>query len=498
MLGSVGSVVPKRWILGIFALGLIAVMVATSTSPWAGASSLPASVSANVASPTSIQVDWTAADSSSTLPESGAIVDGYRVDCVPTPSGSTISTTVSGRTTVTATVTGLAASTAYVCSVFSSSNSTLPSSGVAAASVTTSSSLTVQLGSVTVSPASATIQVGGSQGLIATTKGADTNGTTITGLSVIWSITGNGSLGTPFGTDNSQVTYTASSSGSATVTASVTQSGTGITKSVNVIITNFTPPAAATTSTGSDPTDPADIPVAPSLGGETQASTAVVTPSTGASLTIPKPADDDTDFQFATAATVDVPVNAIPSGTALALVIELVPQAGGTSIAPTQVKQEDFVSLPSGVNPVSAEPLVVQFIDTDGNEVTGITLNEPVTISLTVSTADLFAANQDPQSVAVFKAADPAVGPWNELATTFTFVDGGYKFAAQTFSFSTFKLGSKTRDIGIPGAGGAVLPSAGDSAPTATQAILVTTLGLLLVVGAGAYIRRQRKATSAE
>ena len=143
-------------------------------------------------------------------------------------------------------------------------------------------------------------------------------------------------------------------------------------------------------------------------------------------------------------------------------------------------------------------PTRVQFIDTDGNEVTGITLNEPVTISLTVPTADLFAANQDPQSVAVFKAADPAVGPWNELATTFTFVDGGYKFTAQTFSFSTFKPGSKTRDIGIPGAGGAVLPSAGDSAPTATQAILVTTLGLLLAAGAGAYIRRQRKATSAE
>ncbi|MCH8818231.1 MAG: fibronectin type III domain-containing protein, partial [Chloroflexi bacterium] len=334
MLGSVGSVVPKRWILGIFALGLIAVMVATSASPWAGASSLPTGASATASSPTSIQVDWTAADSSTTLPESGAIVDGYRVDCVPTPSGSTVSATVSGVTTATASVSGLTASTAYVCSVFSSSNSTLPSTGVSAASITTPLSLAVLLESVVVSPASATIQVGGGQVLTATVKGKDTDGTTITGLTVSWGIIGNGSLGSPFGTDDSQVTYTATSSGSATVTATVSQS-TGIERSENVVFTNFSAPVTTSPPTGSDPTDPADIPTAPSLGGETQAATAVVQPSTGASLTIPKPADDDTDFQFATSATVDIPVNAVASGTALAIVVELVPQAGGTSVAPT-------------------------------------------------------------------------------------------------------------------------------------------------------------------
>ncbi|MCH8236421.1 MAG: fibronectin type III domain-containing protein, partial [Chloroflexi bacterium] len=487
------SVVPKRWILGIFALGLIAVMVATSASPWAGAATLPTTVTATALSPTSIQVDWIAVNAGSTVPGGSPVVDSYSVEC-----GGGTPVVESGILTTTATISDLDANTEYVCSVSAASGSTLPGSGEAADSITTPLSLAVLLESVVVSPASATIQVGGGQVLTATVKGKDTDGTTITGLTVSWGISGNGSLGSPFGTDDSQVTYTATSSGSATVTATVSQS-TGIERSENVVFTNFSAPVTTSPPTGSDPTDPADIPTAPSLGGETQAATAVVQPSTGASLTIPKPADDDTDFQFATTATVDVPVNAVASGTALALVIELVPQTGGTSVAPTQVKQEDFVSLPSGVNPVNAEPLVVQFIDTDGNEVTGITLNEPVTISLTVPTADLFAANQDPQSVAVFKAADPAVGPWNELATTFTFVDGGYKFAAQTFSFSTFKLGSKTREIGIPIAGsGAVLPSAGDSAPTATQAILVTTLGLLLAAGAGAYIRRQRKATSAE
>ncbi|MCH7593176.1 MAG: fibronectin type III domain-containing protein, partial [Chloroflexi bacterium] len=107
MLGSVGSVVPKRWILGIFALGLIAVMVATSANPWADASELPTEVSASASSPTSIQVNWTIADDSSVLPESGAIVDGYRVDCVPTGAGETVSVNVADRTTATQTVTVL-------------------------------------------------------------------------------------------------------------------------------------------------------------------------------------------------------------------------------------------------------------------------------------------------------------------------------------------------------------------------------------------------------
>ena len=58
MLGSVGSIVPMRWILGIFALGLIAVMVATSANSWAGASTLPTSVTASAVTSTSIQVNW--------------------------------------------------------------------------------------------------------------------------------------------------------------------------------------------------------------------------------------------------------------------------------------------------------------------------------------------------------------------------------------------------------------------------------------------------------
>ena len=258
MLGSVGSVVPKRWILGIFALGLIAVMVATSANPWAGASSLPTSVTATPLTPTSIQVDWTAADGTSTLPESGAIVDGYRVDCVPT-SGTTATKSVTGRTTATATLTtNVVADTTYVCSVFSSSNTTLPSTGVPASSIKTPLSLAKQLGSVVASPTSGNVQVDGSLLLSAVSKGADTSKTAITGLTVNWSIvSGGGSVDASTG---DSVTYTATSAGSVVVKAEVTQSATGVDQppheradalpALEVDVKSATTITAATTTTG--------------------------------------------------------------------------------------------------------------------------------------------------------------------------------------------------------------------------------------------------------
>jgi hypothetical protein len=60
----------------------------------------------------------------------------------------------------------------------------------------------------------------------------------------------------------------------------------------------------------------------------------------------------------------------------------------------------------------------------------------------------------------------------------------------QVRSFSVFRIGFEGRGEVAE----AVLPSAGDAAPTTTQALLVTGLGLLLMVGGGAYVRRQRRA----
>ncbi|MDP7514605.1 MAG: fibronectin type III domain-containing protein, partial [Dehalococcoidia bacterium] len=204
MLGSVGSIVPKRWILGIFALGLIAVMVATSASPWAGAATLPTSVTATAVTSTSIQVDWTAAEAGSTVPGSTAatlsgLVDAYTVDCVGTPG--TVSVTVAGISTATATVTGLTANTAYVCSVFTSSTGTIPASGVAASSVTTPASAAATLGSAFVNLPTANVQVGGTLNLGVVAEGADSGSTVITtGVTVVWSSTANGSVSPTTGT----------------------------------------------------------------------------------------------------------------------------------------------------------------------------------------------------------------------------------------------------------------------------------------------------------
>jgi hypothetical protein len=102
----------------------------------------------------------------------------------------------------------------------------------------------------------------------------------------------------------------------------------------------------------------------------------------------------------------------------------------------------------------------------------------------------------DVTTLAFFKASDPSVGPWTELSTGFALVGDTVVLSANTRNFSTFRIGSITREIGIPaaGGGGAVLPSAGDAAPTTTQALLITGLGLLLIVGGGVYVRRQRRA----
>ena len=517
MLGSVGSVVPKRWILGIFALGLIAVMVATSANPWAGASSLPTSVTATPLTPTSIQVDWTAADGTSTLPESGAIVDGYRVDCVPT-SGTTATKSVTGRTTATATLTtNVVADTTYVCSVFSSSNTTLPSTGVPASSIKTPLSLAKQLGSVVASPTSGNVQVDGSLLLSAVSKGADTSKTAITGLTVNWSIvSGGGSVDASTG---DSVTYTATSAGSVVVKAEVTQSATGITKSVTININNFAPPPPPSPPPPPADPDPVDIPDLtdfidtiidlPGIDDIGDVDTveeldvAVVLPSTGAKLDLVASGTDDKIVP--TEADVDIAVGALANDLALVMVAEFVPKTGDTSAGATPVNQDKFTPLPVGITPVVSAPLVIEFRDTSGDQV-DVILHTAATVSVAVPNNALRDANQDPQSVALYKTKNPETDPWTELNTTFSYnADGSVKFSAQTKTFSTFRLGSKSRDTGVTATATpeptatatpvpAVLPSAGDAAPTGTQAILVTGLGLLLILIGGVYVRRQRRA----
>jgi hypothetical protein len=98
-------------------------------------------------------------------------------------------------------------------------------------------------------------------------------------------------------------------------------------------------------------------------------------------------------------------------------------------------------------------------------------------------------AGADTQGLSIWKATTEA-GPWTTLSSTVTNVDGVVQVTGQVRTFSVFRIGFETRGDVV---GGGVLPSAGDAAPTTTQALLVTGLGLLLIVG-GVYVRRQRRA----
>ncbi|MFP6680445.1 MAG: hypothetical protein VB824_09900 [Dehalococcoidia bacterium] len=465
MLGSVGSIVSKRWILGIFALGMIAVMVATSANPWAEAGALPTSVTATVQTPTSIQVDWTAADGASTLPESGNIVDGYRVDCVPL-TGSTVTGTVTGRTTVTKTLTVLA-STQYTCSVFSSSNSTLPSSGVAASAVTTTATLATQLGSVVATPGSGSVQVGGGLVLSAVSKGADTGTTAITGLTVNWSV---GSGGTVSAATGDNIIYNATTAGTTNVTASVTQSATGITKTDTIAINNFTPIADEPVEAPSDPAA-ADTPSTPDISDAADGTAAAgVLKPTSTSSTMEVSAGD-------ASAVVTFPANAVSNGTAAAVRTDISGTAGSTA------------SLPAGTSAVGSTLLTVALTDNAGDTY-GSALLSSAQVSITIPLATVTEAGADIQGLSIYKASDAATGPWTKLSTTSANTGGNVQATANVRDFSSFRLGFETRDSEA-----AVLPSAGDVAPTATHALLLATLGLMLILGGGIYIQRQRRAT---
>ena len=484
MLGSVGSIVPKRWILGIFALGLIAVMVATSASPWAGAATLPTSVTATAVTSTSIQVDWTAAEAGSTVPGSTAatlsgLVDAYTVDCVGTPG--TVSVTVAGISTATATVTGLTANTAYVCSVFTSSTGTIPASGVAASSVTTPASAAATLGSAFVNLPTANVQVGGTLNLGVVAKGADSGSTVITtGVTVVWSSTANGSVSPTTGTST---TYTASSAGSATVTATLTQTATGIVKTDTVAVTNFAVPADPAPEPSVDP-PASEIPDLPDIS-DAEAGTAAATvlkPSSGAiSLAVTGAA------ATSETASVGFPAGSISNSIAAAVRVDITPVTSAVTALPA-----DTVSISDSV-------LTVELTDKSGAPLTIDRLVSAATVTMTVPLAKVQSSGADIQGVSLYKAASITAPEWVKVNTRFSIVGGDVVFAGDVMNFSVFRLGFEVRDGGTaPPPAAAVLPSAGDVAPTTTQALLITGFGLLLIVGAGVYVRRQRRATEVD
>ena len=472
MLGSVGSIVPKRWILGVFALGLIAVMVATSANPWAGAAVLPTLVSTEAISSTSVTVKWTASTGGSTLPQGSPVIDSYKIDCVGTPG--TVTVTVGGISTATAHVPGLTADTAYVCSVFAQANSTLPASGVAAASITTPLNAATTLNAAVASLATANVQVGSTVAIYVDAIAADVAETKITdGFTVAWGVNNaNGSLSDATGL---ATTYTASSEGSTTVVVGVTQTASGTMKTDTITITNF---AAAAVPVPEALVDPAssEIPDLPDVSGfeAGAAESAVLKPSSASTTLSVVDAGDST-----VSGSVNFGAGAIPTNTSVGVLTSI-----GSATSAT-------AAMPSGVTSVGSSILSISMTDKDGVPVgNSYRLNSDATISIQLPMSTVTSAGADTQGLSIWKATTEA-GPWTTLSSTVTNVDGVVQVTGQVRTLSVFRIGFETRgDVAVA----AVLPSAGDAAPTTTQALLVTGLGLLLIVGGGVYVRRQRRA----
>ncbi len=472
MLGSAGSIVPMRWILGIFALGLIAVMVATSANPWAGAATLPTSVTASAASSTSIQVNWVAVTAGSTIPGTGNIIDRYNIDCVPT-TGATVSLVVTGIATATGTVPGLTADMAYVCTVKQQSGSTLPASGVAATSLTTPLNAVTTLDSAVANLTTANVQVASTIQMSVDPLGADTAKTGIaSGVTVAWTTTANGSLSDATGL---ATTYTASSAGNATVTVTVTQTASNIVKTDTVAVSNFAVVADPVPAALVDPAA-ADIPDLPDISGFAAgtAESVVLKPSSASTTLSVVDAGDST-----VSGSVNFGAGAIPTNTSVGVLTSISAPTSGTA------------SMPSGITSVGPSIMSISVTDKDGGAVgSSYRLNSDATVSMQLPLSTVTAAGADTQGISIYKAATEA-GPWTKLSSTVTNVDGVVEVTGQVRAFSVFRIGFEGRGEVVAEA---VLPSAGDAAPTTTQALLVTGLGLLLMMGGGVYVRRQRRA----
>ena len=145
----------------------------------------------------------------------------------------------------------------------------------------------------------------------------------------------------------------------------------------------------------------------------------------------------------------------------------------------------------SGTSAVGSTLLTVALTDNAGDAY-GSALLSSAQVSITVPASTVTDSGADVQGLSIYKAADPATGPWTTLATTTTNTGGNVQATADVRDFSSFRLGFESRD---GEAAAAVLPSAGDVAPTATQALLLVTLGLMLILGGGIYIQRRGRVT---
>ena len=465
-------------------------VTATNSSGTGPSSSASGAVAPATApgSPTSITVSggagfalvsWTAPTDNG-----GAAISGYKVTSDP----GVLMASAGGSDTA-AVVTGLTNLTTYTFTVTATNSAGTGAASAASSGFTPFDSASApSFDHVTMNVNSANVQVDSSVNL--TVFPVTGTGEALAEFEANWSLIFGSSLGTVNGSSTasgSSVVYGATGAGTVVVRASVTQAGTGVTKMVDTVVTNIAAPQEAIAPPPIAPSSPEPIviPDTPSLDGDTQASAGVIQPTQGAMLVIAAPTSGDSDFAFTTGVTVDIPAGAAQAGVALGVKASL----------NSELEEADFEPLPEGFKTAPAQSFTIDLTNAQGEEVTGITLDTPMTVSLTVAPGDLEAVGIDAQSIVILKAEDPTVGPWIEFVTSFSLTaDGLYKFNTSLSRFSTFRLGSRVRVTSVPDeTPDAELPSAGDSFPTTLQTLITTTAGLVLIIAGGTYLVTQRR-----
>ena len=334
----------------------------------------------------------------------------------------------------------------------------------------TGGSLPTELATVTLDVDEITVSSGASRTFISSAKDVDGNAVSVDSL--VYSIVS----GAPSDSiDSSSGAFTAPT-GPATVVVKVRAEQGSLSAEDTATVTVKAPPATPVpTPVPVNPSAEIPPPPPPSVVG---AQVETITPEEGGTVTI---ATTGTTEEPGREITIDVPSSAVDDFVAL----EVAPVASA-SVPP----------VPEALRiRVSGTVVDLTFTDIAGNPIDNFVANRAVTITISYTTADADDAG-GAQNLVIMKY-DEVTGDWVALPTAVNLI--GMTISASVKTFSLFGVGipevpepAAVSPTATPRPAEEVsLPATGDVAPGNNAVIAFTVIGLLLMTGGIAVIRRR-------
>ncbi len=319
-----------------------------------------------------------------------------------------------------------------------------------------------------------TISSGGSRTFVATAVDPDGNKGFISGVGFEFSIMdGGGSI------DSGTGVFTAPTGPATTTVKVVATQNEGesdeITAEDTAVVTTNSPPAPVPpTAVPVNPSETVPPPPPPSTAG---GAAETITPEDGGTVSIETTGTADEPGREVV---IDVPSSAVDDFVAL-------------DVAP--VANAAVPPVPESLRiRVSGTVVDLTFTDTDGNPISDFVADRPITITISYTQADADEAG-GAQNLVIMKY-DEVVEEWVALPTTTDFA--AQTISASVKSFSLFGVGipevgePAVRETPGPAPEEVALPATGDVTPGNNAVIAFIVLGLLLMTGGVAVMRRMQ------